>query len=149
MRKIIGLILFLSLLIPASAYSLDLDAVKLYPNIIKSLKKQESGWFIHSNNLIFTNPSDVSALKEMSYPGHDIKSIVVLSYNLFHNNIGYVMIEKPLREFVPDKYEKQIIKEIKILTMEKLYNEGVRRRSERIKQKPIEKIEQPMSEKKL
>ena len=141
MRTAIVAFLFF-LLFPISSQALDLDAVNLYPNIIKSLQNQEEGWFLHGNDLIFANPSDVKELKELSYPDNDIRSIVVMSFNLFYNG-GYISMEKPLKEYPPDKYEKKILHEIKILTMERLYKEGIRRRTGVKKTKPAP---EPMKE---
>lgn len=126
----------LFLFIPFSSYALDLDAANLYPNIIKSLKSQEKGWFLTGSDLIFTNPPDVNDLQTTSYPEINPKSIVVISYNLFYND-GYAMIDKPIDQNIPDKYEKEIIHQIKILTMERLYKEGVRRRTG-VKKAPVE-----------
>ena len=144
MRKRMLIVFFLLLIFPITSYALDLDAANLYPNIITSLQEDEDGWFIHGNDLIYARPSDVKELQEMSYPDHDMRAIVVMSFSMFYNG-GYVSVEKPLKEYPPDRHEALILKEIKIRVMQKLYDEGIRRRGKSVvkKSKPIEEPEQP------
>ena len=146
MRKKISLIVFFLFLFPISSYALDLDANNLYPNIIKSLQDNEDGWFIHGNDLIYAKPSDVKHLQEMSYPDHDMRAIVVMSYSMFYNG-GYISMEKPLKEYPPDRHEALILREIKIRVMQKLHDEGIRLRGKPVvKQQPIEEPVQPKSD---
>ena len=132
------------LLFPISSFSLELDAINFYPNVYESLKKREVGWFIHGGSAIFANPEDIPKLKKMSYPEHDMRSIVVLDYNLFHNG-GYVSVEKPMDEFVPDPHEERILNEIKSMVMDKLYDEGIRRTKNTVimTEKVTEEVKQP------
>lgn len=131
MRSIrIILILILSFLVLSSpAFSLDLDASNFYPNIIKSLEKKEHGWFIHSSYLIFARKDDIEPLKKCAFPDIDARPIIILSYSLFFNG-GFVITKKPINETVPPEYSKKILKQIKIMVMDKLYKEGIRRSSD-------------------
>ena len=142
MRSIIIVFLFL-LIFPMPSKALDLDAINLYANVIKSLQQQEKGWFINGDDLVFAKPSDVKDLQKKLYPEHDIRSIIVMSYNLFYDNKGYVRIDKPLSEYLRGQKEEKILEEIKILVMEKLYKEGIRRREGIKKQKSIDKAPEP------
>ena len=138
MRIIVNVLLLSLLLFPISSNALDLEATTMYDNIIHSLKSGEDGWFLHGGDLIYAKPSDVKKLMKMSYPDMDDRSLVVISYSIFYNG-GYAMMEKPVDQHIPDKYEKQIVYEIKVLTMKHLIAEGVRvREVKKEKPKPIE-----------
>ena len=83
-------------------------------------------------------------LMKVSWPEHDSRTLVTISYNLFFNG-GYASLEKPIDQDIPDKYEKQIVYQIKVMALERLIKEGVKPRGKKavVKKKPIEVTPQP------
>ncbi|MCF8019842.1 MAG: hypothetical protein K9L62_10570 [Vallitaleaceae bacterium] len=125
MRIIINIVFISLLLLPVSSYSSDLSSNTLYDNIITSLKSEEEGWFFGGGDLNYANPSDVKKLKRLSFPEHDDRTLLTISYSLFYNG-GYVIMKKPIEQHVPDKYEGQLLDQIKVMVMKKLISEGVK-----------------------